>query len=67
MRNEITSCNGCFLSLQKQSKFDEAKSKLLKARNEYLLSLNSANAALHKYFAEDLPELMDVSQSVCKR
>ncbi|XP_055338072.1 SLIT-ROBO Rho GTPase-activating protein 1-like isoform X2 [Paramacrobiotus metropolitanus] len=44
---------------KKQTKFEEAKAKLLKARNEYLLSLNSANAALHKYFAEDLPELMD--------
>ncbi|GAU93561.1 hypothetical protein RvY_05486 [Ramazzottius varieornatus] len=44
---------------KKLEKYNEAKLKLLKARNEYLLSLNSANAALHKYFAEDLPEIMD--------
>ncbi|OQV24407.1 SLIT-ROBO Rho GTPase-activating protein 3 [Hypsibius exemplaris] len=44
---------------KKEAKYGEAKLKLLKARNEYLLSLNSANAALQKYFAEDLPELMD--------
>lgn len=31
----------------------------LKARNEYLLALGAANAAVHKYFAEDLADLVD--------
>ncbi len=35
--------------------------KALKARNEYLLCLDAANAAIHKYYVEDLPDLIDVS------
>jgi len=34
----------------------------MKARNDYLLSISAANAALRKYFVEDVPELMKVSK-----
>ena len=32
----------------------------LKARNEYLLAIDGTNAALQKYFVEDLPLLIEV-------
>lgn len=38
--------------------------KALKSRNEYLLSIDSTNAALRKYFIDDLPDLINVSLSV---
>ncbi len=41
-------------------KYQEFKLKALKARNEYLLCVHAANAALHKYYAEDLSDLIDV-------
>ena len=47
--------------LQKQAKYTDNKLKALKARNEYLLCLDAANAAVHKYFTDDLPDLIDVS------
>ena len=47
--------------LQKQSKYSENKLKALKARNDYLLCLESANSAVNKYFADDISDLMDVS------
>ena len=37
--------------------------KALKARNEYLLCLESTNACIHKYFVEDLHNLVDVSST----
>uniref|UniRef100_A0A183DN45 Rho-GAP domain-containing protein n=1 Tax=Gongylonema pulchrum TaxID=637853 RepID=A0A183DN45_9BILA len=40
-------------------KYNAVKLKCLKARNEYLLCVQAANAALHKYFADDLSDLID--------
>ena len=37
------------------------KLKALHARNEYLLNIEVANSAIHKYFADDVSDLMDVS------
>jgi len=34
--------------------------KAMQARNEYLLAIDDANAALEKYFVEDLPLLIEV-------
>ncbi|XP_050711110.1 SLIT-ROBO Rho GTPase-activating protein 1-like isoform X7 [Eriocheir sinensis] len=46
--------------IQKRSnKHMDAKLKALKARNEYILSMDSANAAIHKYFVEDLSDIVD--------
>ncbi|KAK4307148.1 hypothetical protein Pmani_021070, partial [Petrolisthes manimaculis] len=44
---------------KRNSKFMDAKLKALKARNEYILSMDSANAAIHKYFVEDLSDIID--------
>ena len=46
---------------KKQGKYWELRLKGLKARNEYLLCIDAANAALHQYFAEDLSDLLDAS------
>jgi hypothetical protein len=35
--------------------------KATKARNEYMLCMDSANASIQKYFADDLSDLIDVS------
>lgn len=39
----------------------EHKLKCTKARNEYLLSLASVNAAVSNYYLRDVMDLMDVS------
>ncbi|CAL4060574.1 unnamed protein product, partial [Meganyctiphanes norvegica] len=44
---------------KRTSKYQDAKMKALKARNEYILSMDSANAAIHKYFVEDLSDIVD--------
>jgi len=50
-----------FVLLQRQAKYSENKLKALKARNDYLLCIESANAAINKYFSDDISDLMDVS------
>uniref|UniRef100_A0A2K5QGM0 Rho GTPase activating protein 4 n=1 Tax=Cebus imitator TaxID=2715852 RepID=A0A2K5QGM0_CEBIM len=45
--------------LQRQAKFMEHKLKCTKARNEYLLSLASVNAAVRNYYLRDVLDLMD--------
>ena len=42
-------------------KFQENKLKALKARNEYLLCIDVANAAIKKYYTEDSQDIIDVS------
>ena len=49
----------CFV--QRKSKFNDASLKALKARNEYVLCLEAANTTIHKYFVDDLSDLIDVS------
>ncbi|XP_035143958.1 rho GTPase-activating protein 4 isoform X3 [Callithrix jacchus] len=44
---------------KRQAKFMEHKLKCTKARNEYLLSLASANAAVRNYYLCDVLDLMD--------
>lgn len=46
---------------QRQAKFLEHKLKCTKARNEYLLSLASVNAAVSNYYLHDILDLIDVS------
>ena len=45
---------------QKHAQYVKNQMKTLKARNEYLLAIDGANAALEKYFIEDLPLLIEV-------
>ncbi|XP_030662296.1 rho GTPase-activating protein 4 isoform X2 [Nomascus leucogenys] len=44
---------------KRQAKFMEHKLKCTKARNEYLLSLASVNAAVSNYYLRDVLDLMD--------
>ena len=50
---------------QRQAKYTKNKLKALRARNDYLLCVEAANAAVNKYFVEDLPDLIDVSLTFC--
>ena len=40
-------------------KYTETKVKAFKARNDYLMTIESVNAALQKYCADDVPDLID--------
>ncbi|XP_044299643.1 rho GTPase-activating protein 4 [Varanus komodoensis] len=44
---------------KRQSKFLESKLKCAKARNDYLLSLYAANAAIGNYYVHDVADLLD--------
>ncbi|XP_017791458.1 PREDICTED: SLIT-ROBO Rho GTPase-activating protein 1-like isoform X1 [Habropoda laboriosa] len=44
---------------KRKVKYQEAKLKALKARNEYILCLEASNTTIHKYFVEDLSDLID--------
>ncbi|KAF2366812.1 SH3 domain [Trinorchestia longiramus] len=44
---------------KRNNKYLDARLKALKARNEYLLCMESANSAIHKYFVEDLSDIID--------
>lgn len=48
--------------LQRKAKYSENKLKTLKARNEYLLTLEATNASVFKYYIHDLPDIIDVSR-----
>ncbi|XP_036127250.1 rho GTPase-activating protein 4 [Molossus molossus] len=50
---------GSRLVEKRQAKFLEHKLKCTKARNEYLLSLASVNAAVSNYYLHDVLDLMD--------
>lgn len=45
---------------QKHAKYVESGLKALKARNEYVLCLEAANAAVQKYFSDDIHDLINV-------
>lgn len=42
----------------------DARLKALKAKNEYQLCLEASNTTIHKYFVEDLSDLIDVSDEL---
>ncbi|XP_076304091.1 SLIT-ROBO Rho GTPase-activating protein 1-like [Tachypleus tridentatus] len=44
---------------KRQSKYNDARLKSLKARNDYVLCLDAANAAVQKYFVDDISDLVD--------
>lgn len=46
---------------KRMHKFTDARFKSQKAKNEYILCMDAANAAVQKYFMEDLSDLIDVS------
>jgi SLIT-ROBO Rho GTPase activating protein len=50
-----------FLNLKRLQKYTETKVKAFKARNEYILSIDSANACINKFCTEDIGDIVDVS------
>ena len=46
---------------KRKNKYDEARIKATRARNEYLLCMDAANSSIQKYFVDDLSDLIDVS------
>ncbi|CAG9864812.1 unnamed protein product [Phyllotreta striolata] len=44
---------------KRRNKYTDVKLKTLKAKNEYLLCLEAANTTIHKYFIDDLSDLID--------
>ncbi|XP_071121830.1 SLIT-ROBO Rho GTPase-activating protein 3-like isoform X3 [Mytilus edulis] len=44
---------------KRETKYMDNKKKALKARNDYLLGIESANASINRYFADDCSDLMD--------
>lgn len=46
---------------KRQAKYSENKLKSIKARNEYLLTLEATNTSVFKYYIHDLSDLIDVS------
>ncbi|XP_017781672.1 PREDICTED: SLIT-ROBO Rho GTPase-activating protein 1-like isoform X2 [Nicrophorus vespilloides] len=45
--------------LKRKNKYTDSKLKALKARNEYILCLEASNTTIHKYFVDDLSDLID--------
>ncbi|XP_059608914.1 SLIT-ROBO Rho GTPase-activating protein 1-like isoform X2 [Phlebotomus argentipes] len=45
--------------LKRRNKYTDARLKALKAKNEYQLCLEASNTTIHKYFVEDLSDLID--------
>ncbi|GIX69423.1 SLIT-ROBO Rho GTPase-activating protein 1 [Caerostris extrusa] len=48
-----------FYNYKRRLKYNDAKLKALKARNDYLLCMDASNAAIHKYFVDDLSDIID--------
>lgn len=44
---------------KRKNKYTDARLKALKAKNEYQLCLEASNTTIHKYFVEDLSDLID--------
>lgn len=44
---------------KRKNKYTDAKLKALKAKNEYQLQLEASNNTIHKYFVDDLSDLID--------
>lgn len=49
-----------YLCEQRHGKMQETQLKCTKARNDYLLNLAAANAAMNKYYLQDVSTLIDV-------
>ncbi|XP_046387653.1 SLIT-ROBO Rho GTPase-activating protein 1-like isoform X2 [Ischnura elegans] len=45
--------------VKRKSKYNDARLKAVKARNDYVLCLEAANTTVHKYFVDDLSDLID--------
>uniref|UniRef100_A0A3B3ZVJ8 F-BAR domain-containing protein n=1 Tax=Periophthalmus magnuspinnatus TaxID=409849 RepID=A0A3B3ZVJ8_9GOBI len=52
-------CKNKCVKMLRQAKYSENKLKSIKARNEYLLTLEASNASIFKYYIHDLSDLID--------
>lgn len=50
----------CVKKPQRHGRFQETQLKCTKARNDYLLNLAASNAAMNKYYLQDVSTLIDV-------
>lgn len=50
----------CVCIAQRHGRVQETQLKCTKARNDYLLNLAAANAAMNKYYLQDVSTLIDV-------
>lgn len=48
------------MAAQRHGRAQETQLKCTKARNDYLLNLAAANAAMNKYYLQDVSTLIDV-------
>ena len=64
VENVCLSMNIYISTFQRETKYMDNKKKALKARNDYLLGIESANASINRYFADDCSDLMDVSKNI---
>lgn len=62
--NPLLPLCACVCVLQRQGKVQETQLKCTKARNDYLLNLAAANAAMKKYYLKDICTLIDVSAMI---
>lgn len=51
--------------VQRHGRVQETQLKCTKARNDYLLNLSAANAAMNKYYLQDVSTLIDVWNTQC--
>lgn len=51
---------GFVVVAQRHGRVQETQLKCTKARNDYLLNLAAANAAMNKYYLQDVSTLIDV-------
>lgn len=72
--NDIKLCNSYYIKVnniclfknqqQRLQKYTETKVKAFKARNEYILSIDSANACINKFCSEDIGDIVDVREII---
>lgn len=55
-----------FVVAQRHGRVQETQLKCTKARNDYLLNLAAANAAMNKYYLQDVSTLIDVRSAPCR-
>lgn len=50
---------------QRRTRHSEARAKALRARADYVLSLEAANATLQRYYLDDIADIMLVRYNLC--
>lgn len=56
----VYACVCARVCVQRHGRVQETQLKCTKARNDYLLNLAAANAAMNKYYLQDVSTLIDV-------